>query len=207
MGRRWGHAEQSSSEECASGSRPGSLGAAESCDEYIDLVSIRPDQLCVSCVVRLVHFEHLALREVPSSMRAIARSARRHAAFALAVAGFGPAVPRAGSGLRGRGLVASCDVRMDVRLRPTELSKWNTVRGKRYRREIYSKILVGLCAVFDIDPQQWNRLSLTRLPNTVESRTRHLSTTKIVGAQHSKEDKDVEPGTGPTRLELADGER
>ena len=24
MGRRWGHAEQSSSEECASGSRPGS---------------------------------------------------------------------------------------------------------------------------------------------------------------------------------------
>jgi len=49
------------------------LGAAESCDEYIDLVSIRPDRLCVSCVVRLVHFEHLALREVPSSMRAIAR--------------------------------------------------------------------------------------------------------------------------------------
>jgi hypothetical protein len=204
MGRRWGHAEQSSSEECASGSRPGSLGAAESCDEYIDLVSIRPDQLCVSCVVRLVHFEHLALREVPSSMRAIARSARRHAAFALAVAGFGPAVPRAGSGLRGRGLVASCD----VRLRPTELSKWNTVRGKRYRREIYSKILVGLCAVLtQIHSSGIVSLSLTRLPNTVESRTRQLSTSKIVGAQHSKEDKDVEPGTGPTRLELADGER
>ena len=205
MGRRWGHAEQSSSEECASGSRPGSLGAAESCDEYIDLVSIRPDQLCVSCVVRLVvHFEHLALREVPSSMRAIARSARRHAAFALAVAGFGPAVPRAGSGLRGRGLVASCD----VRLRPTELSKWNTVRGKRYRREIYSKILVGLCAVLtQIHSSGIVSLSLTRLPNTVESRTRQLSTSKIVGAQHSKEDKDVEPGPGPTRLELADGER
>ena len=49
------------------------LGTAESCDEYIDLVSIRPDRLCVSCVVRLVHFEHVALREVPSSMRAIAR--------------------------------------------------------------------------------------------------------------------------------------
>jgi len=113
---------------------------------------------------------------------------------------------RAGLALLGRSVA-----RPRSRSRTQPRHTVDTVRGRERRiqngREFYTKILVGLCAVFDIDPQQWNRLSLTRLPNTVESRTRHLSTTKIVGAQHSKEDKDVEPGTGPTRLELADGER
>ena len=191
MGRRWGMRSNRvrKSVQVDRGLGPCSLGAAESCDEYIDLVSIRPDRLCVSCVVRLVHFEHLALREVPSSMRAIARFSLR----------------RLGRSTRGSGAAGST---CDVRLRPTELSKSNTVRGKRYRREIYSKILVGLCAVLtQIHSSGIVSLSLTRLPNTVESRTRQLSTSKIVGAQHSKEDKDVEPGPGPTRLELADGER